>query len=83
MAIGFKFVEQITDGYVSETASKQLVRLKEIDQLSKEIDEQADKLNIRLYDLYLARCRKARANGGQSEGNARANGGQSEGNARA
>ena len=72
LAIGFKFVEHITNKCIGEIASKQLVRVKELEQLSKEIDEQADKLNIHLYDLCLSRCRKIRANGGQSTGNTRA-----------
>ena len=46
---------------IEEDIKKELARIKEIQALRKEIDEQGDKLTILLYNIYLERCRRVRA----------------------
>ena len=54
-------MSRYTDKVIGEEVIRQLERLKEIQALRKEIDEQGDKLTILLYNIYLERCRKVRA----------------------
>ena len=46
---------------IEEDIKKELARIKEIQALRKEIDEQGEKLTILLYNIYLERCRRVRA----------------------
>ena len=46
---------------IEEDIKKELARIKEIQALRKEIDEQGEKLTILLYNIYLERCRGVRA----------------------
>ena len=46
---------------IEEDIKKELARIKEIQALRKEIDDQGDKLTILLYNIYLERCRRVRA----------------------
>ena len=46
---------------IEEDIKKELARIKEIQALRKEIDDQRDKLTILLYNIYLERCRRVRA----------------------
>ena len=46
---------------IEEDIKKELARIKEIQALRKEIDEQGEKLTILLYNIYLERCRRVMA----------------------
>ena len=46
---------------IEEDIKKELARIKEIQALRKEIDDQGEKLTILLYNIYLERCRRVRA----------------------
>ena len=46
---------------IEEDIKKEWARIKEIQALRKEIDEQGEKLTILLYNIYLERCRRVRA----------------------
>ena len=59
--LAHRLFSNIINKNIEEEFKKELARIKEIQALRKEIDDQGDKLTILLYNIYLERCRRVRA----------------------
>ena len=61
VSIAHRLLSNVINKNIEEDIKKELARIKEIQALRKEIDEQGEKLTILLYNIYLERCRRVRA----------------------
>ena len=59
--LAHRLFSDVINKNIEEDIKKELARIKEIQALRKEIDEQGEKLTILLYNIYLERCRRVRA----------------------
>ena len=60
VSIAHRVFSNVINKNIEEDIKKELARIKEIQALRKEIDDQGDKLTILLYNIYLERCRRVR-----------------------
>lgn len=61
VGLAHRLFSNVINKNIEEEIKKELARIKEIQALRKEIDEQGEKLTILLYNIYLERCRRVRA----------------------
>ena len=59
--LAHRLFSNVINKNIEDEIKKELARIKEIQALRKEIDEQGDNLTILLYNIYLERCRRVRA----------------------
>ena len=58
--LAHKLFSNVINKNIGDEIKKELSRIKEIQAIRKEIDEQGDNLTILLYNIYLDRCRRVR-----------------------
>lgn len=59
--LAHRLFSNVINKNIEDEIKKELVRIKEIQAIRTEIDEQGEKLTILLYNIYLERCRRVRA----------------------
>ena len=61
IGLAHRLFSNVINKNIEDEIKKELVRIKEIQAIRTEIDEQGEKLTILLYNIYLERCRRVRA----------------------
>ena len=59
--LAHKLFSNVINKNIGDEIKKELSRIKEIQAIRKEIDEQGEKLTEHMYNIYLERCRRVRA----------------------
>lgn len=59
--LAHRLFSNVINKNIEDEIKKELTRIKEIQAIRTEIDEQGEKLTILLYNIYLERCRRVRA----------------------